>query len=130
MKARPIVDEFRGDNSSLRDSIEALIELNDSNSLVPHGIGGHARTLLASCYHRLHAPDRPLTRREQFAMAEQLGDLDHPDAAPSKTRCEALAGPMPVRGAIEQLQWEARWRAALRVMRADALIAALEKEEK
>lgn len=109
MKARPIVDEFRGDNLSLRDSIEALIELNDSNSLVPHGIGGHARTLLASCYHRLHAPDRPLTRREQFAMAAMQGLLANPVVQESSVKIPELAG-------------EA-------VMYADALIAALEKKE-
>jgi hypothetical protein len=48
-----IRDTFRGDNKLLSESIKALIELNDSNALMPHGIGGHARTLLASCYHRL-----------------------------------------------------------------------------
>lgn len=49
----PIEDTFRGDNNLLRDCIKSLIELNDQNALVPHGIGGHARTLLAACYHRL-----------------------------------------------------------------------------
>ena len=48
-----IRDEFRGDNALLRDCIKALINLNDDNALVPHGIGGHARNLLAACYHRL-----------------------------------------------------------------------------
>lgn len=46
-------DDFRGDNLHLRDCIRALIEMNDNGSLVPHGIGGHARTLLSACYHRL-----------------------------------------------------------------------------
>lgn len=48
-----IRDEFRGGNALLRDCIKALINLNDDNALVPHGIGGHARNLLAACYHRL-----------------------------------------------------------------------------
>lgn len=108
MKARPIVDEFRGDNSSLRDSIEALIELNDSNSLVPHGIGGHARTLLASCYHRLHAPDRPLTRREQFAMAAMQAYIGNPANADA-TREEIVLSS---------------------VLMADAIIAAMDGREK
>lgn len=51
---KPIKDDFRGDNEHLRESIKALIELDDDNALVPHGIGSHARILLASCYHRLH----------------------------------------------------------------------------
>lgn len=50
---RPIEDEFRGDNEHLRACIKALIEMNDDNALVPHGIGGHARALLAASYHRL-----------------------------------------------------------------------------
>lgn len=48
-----IEDEFRGDNSALRASIKALIEFNDEGAIVPHGIGGHARALLAAAYHRL-----------------------------------------------------------------------------
>jgi hypothetical protein len=48
-----IADTFRGDNQQLRDGIKALIGLSDEGALIPHGIGGHARTLLAACYHRL-----------------------------------------------------------------------------
>jgi hypothetical protein len=54
-----IHDTFRGDNKLLRESIKALIELDNANALVPHGIGGHARTLLAACYLRL--PNNKLT---------------------------------------------------------------------
>jgi hypothetical protein len=53
MDAKPINDEFRADNEQLRDCIKAPIELNDSGSLAPHGIGGHARNMPAACYHRL-----------------------------------------------------------------------------
>lgn len=49
----PIKDEFRGDNVRLRESIKALIELSDGGYLVPHKLGGHARTMLAAAYHRL-----------------------------------------------------------------------------
>lgn len=49
----PIKDEFQGDNQSLRESIQALIALNDKEILIPHGIGGTARSLLSACYHRL-----------------------------------------------------------------------------
>lgn len=50
---RPIVDNFFGNNKHLKACIRALIEMNDDGCLVPHGIGGHARGLLSSCYHRL-----------------------------------------------------------------------------
>jgi hypothetical protein len=56
---KPIVDDFSGDDVMLKDSIQALIRMHDSDSLVPHGIGGHARALLAACYHRLQTEDRP-----------------------------------------------------------------------
>jgi hypothetical protein len=49
----PIEDTFNGDNDHLCRSIEALIRLNDDDALFPHGIGGHARKLLAASYHRL-----------------------------------------------------------------------------
>jgi hypothetical protein len=49
----PIRDEFRGDDAHLCESIKALIEMSDRGSLIPHGLGGHARTLLAASYHRL-----------------------------------------------------------------------------
>ena len=54
---KPINDQFRGDNAHLRRSIKALIELNDDGALVPHGVGGHARALLAAAYHRIPEPD-------------------------------------------------------------------------
>lgn len=46
-------DTFNGDTAHLRQSIEALIALDAEGALVPHGIGGHARTLLTAAYHRL-----------------------------------------------------------------------------
>lgn len=55
-----IEDTFNGDNEHLRASIKALISLNDSDSLVPHGLGGHARALLASSYHRIAQLEREL----------------------------------------------------------------------
>lgn len=46
-------DTFRGDTENLRASIKALVELDMEGCIVPHGIGGHARNLLTSAYHRL-----------------------------------------------------------------------------
>lgn len=47
------VDDFRGNNDLLRSSIAALLELDADNAIAPHGIGGHAKKLLAAAYHRL-----------------------------------------------------------------------------
>ena len=52
-KKYAIKDEFRGDDARLCECIKALIEMSDDGILVPHGIGGHARSLLAASYHRL-----------------------------------------------------------------------------
>ncbi|WP_186183132.1 hypothetical protein [Burkholderia gladioli] len=51
-----LTDDFRGDDSNLVRSIEALINLNDEGALVPHGIGGHARGLLSAAAVRLASP--------------------------------------------------------------------------
>lgn len=51
-------DTFRGDDAALVASIRALLDLDAAGVLVPHGIGGHARGLLASAAARLgsHQP--------------------------------------------------------------------------
>ncbi|MBU9525024.1 hypothetical protein [Burkholderia multivorans] len=46
-------DEFGGGNAALIRSIKALLELDASGVLRPHGIGGHARTLLEAAAARL-----------------------------------------------------------------------------
>lgn len=46
-------DEFRGDDKSLIENIKALLDLDAAGVLVPHGIGGHARTLLGAAAVRL-----------------------------------------------------------------------------
>lgn len=54
MKKKHIIkDEFRGDDTRLCECIKALIEMSDDGILVPHGLGGHARNMLAASYHRL-----------------------------------------------------------------------------
>lgn len=49
-------DDFRGDNDALIRSIKALLGLDASGALVPHGIGGHARSLLSAAASRLVQP--------------------------------------------------------------------------
>lgn len=48
-------DIFKGDNEKLVESIVALLELDDANSL-QRGLGGHARVLLAAAAVRLSRP--------------------------------------------------------------------------
>ena len=47
-----INDEFKGDNAHVCQSIKALIEMSDDGTLSTR-LGGHARSLLATSYHRL-----------------------------------------------------------------------------
>jgi len=75
-----------------------------------------------------------MTLRDWFAGQETLAEWDSPQAAPSRQMCELLAGsPMPEGGwstnILESFKWEAKWRSALRYIRADAMIAA-RKESK
>ena len=75
-----------------------------------------------------------MTLRDWFAGQESLVEWDTPDAVPAKALCEALAGrPQPATGwyctgddMLDMLRWEAQWRAALKYIRADAMIVARE----
>ncbi|AJG18812.1 hypothetical protein [Cupriavidus basilensis] len=53
-----LTDDFAGDNVHLVRCIEALISLDANGSLVPHGIGCHARTLLSASAVRLARQER------------------------------------------------------------------------
>jgi len=53
-----LADTFRGDTANLIESMVALVSLDRAGVLVPHGIGGHARSLLESAAIRLSQPDR------------------------------------------------------------------------
>lgn len=50
-----IHDDFRGDDAALIRSSEAMINLSDRKALVPHGLGGSARALLAAFIVRMRA---------------------------------------------------------------------------
>lgn len=58
-------DSFKGDNSALLESTKALIELDAAGSLVPHGLGGHARVLLNALASRLATRDGAVERLEE-----------------------------------------------------------------
>jgi hypothetical protein len=69
-----------------------------------------------------------LTKREYFAAMEQLEPLDDI----SKSFTEALVGE-PIPNHTEPMKywlWESKLRARLKLLRADALIAELERIEK
>lgn len=53
VRDRSFDDEFNGDNAMLVRSIDALLDLDAAGALVPHGVGGHARTLLSASAARL-----------------------------------------------------------------------------
>lgn len=73
-----------------------------------------------------------MSLRDWFASNEDLAEWDPPDAVASRAMCDALAGrPPPPKGwsstgdgMLDMLRWEADWRAALKYVRADALLAA------
>ena len=68
-----------------------------------------------------------MTLRDYFAAHETLADWDQPGLVFPKEAAELLAGPRPECGKetdlLEFALWEARWRAALRYIRADAMLA-------
>ncbi len=74
-----------------------------------------------------------MSLRDYFASKETLAEWNSSDVVPSTKMCEKLAGePMPEYGwggdIIAMLKWEAKWRAALKYLRADAMLSARAKE--
>ena len=72
--------------------------------------------------------DAGMTLRDYFMAHETLSDFDNPDAQMPRYLYELLAGEkMPEGGwnnnPIEYMKWEAKWRAALKGIRADAMLA-------
>jgi hypothetical protein len=69
-----------------------------------------------------------MSLRDWFAGQETLADFDQADAIISTALADKLAGPKPVGGwtqnPVAMLQWEATWRAKIKLIRADAMIAA------
>jgi hypothetical protein len=71
-----------------------------------------------------------MSLRDWFAGQETLGDFDHPEEKMPANGAIALAGPQPDKDAGWEAHfvWNAKWRAKLRYMRADAMIAARRTE--
>lgn len=83
-----MTDNFNGDTAHLIRSIEALLELDAKGVLRPHGIGGHARTLLEAAAVRLAAsgvtgasPTLAELDAEADAIAQNICDTDGACAA-------------------------------------------------
>ena len=52
-------------DSQLLDSIDALLHLDAKGALVPHGIGGHARTLLKESAKRIETLTKAARRETE-----------------------------------------------------------------
>ncbi|MFT4064337.1 hypothetical protein [Paraburkholderia sp.] len=68
-------DQFNGDNAKLVSAIAALLDLDAKGALVPHGVGGHARTMLEAAAVRLNSSQEAIYQ----AMAN---DEDHLENGP------------------------------------------------
>lgn len=55
--SKPDEDPFEGDNLALIEAASALLRLDADGALRPHGIGGHARTIIKSFMLRLPVTD-------------------------------------------------------------------------
>ena len=74
-----------------------------------------------------------MSLRDWFAGHENIAELDDQNAIPSESMCVALAGrDKPNHGWsckspeqwVAMLQWDSDWRAALKYIRADAMLKA------
>ncbi|MDC6128597.1 hypothetical protein PPH41_11610 [Burkholderia gladioli] len=97
--AAALTDDFRGNDTNLVRSIEALIALNDEGALVPHGIGGLARVLLSAAAVRLTSPRAAVPRHvlaslECTAVWLEKGN-DPQDAARELRACLAKIDAAP-----------------------------------
>jgi hypothetical protein len=82
-------DTFTGDDAQLIDAIEALLEMDAAGALVPHCVGGHARTLLGSAAARIEASHHAelVEALDPFARVARLNDaagLNSPDERPCR----------------------------------------------
>lgn len=89
-----MTDTFNGDNAALVKSTIALLELDAKNALAPHGIGGHARTLLEAFVARTATQPTATTTEVTEAMVDAY---KHAYAAKMyEIMNTAHAGPFPI----------------------------------
>lgn len=85
----------------------------------------------------LHWGDGGASMRDYFAAHESLSQFDHPEVDVPDSLANVLANrprPFPwstssLAEYLENLRWEAEWRAALKYLRADAMLKAREKKQ-
>lgn len=85
-------DLFRGDDGCLVECINALLELDDADALVPHGLGkgSHAYILLTAAATRLAARAAPLSTdpspssRDESFCDPSLNNSDEPTFSPGE----------------------------------------------
>jgi hypothetical protein len=113
-------------------------EINDGGPAFPgeEGESGHGpckRVLLPNGEYGWIHLNQGMSLRDYLASKEGLEDWDGVNCVMSKSMAEALAGEaMPDGGwananPIEMFRFEAKWRAALKYIRADAMIAQRDK---
>lgn len=98
---------FQGDNTKLCSSIDALLELDARNALVPHGIGGHARTLLEAAANRIrHAPQpsAPARNPHKELLRQALAAMTalHSSMQPTETHDGGIAPAAAVRAFVNE----------------------------
>ncbi|AFN39101.1 hypothetical protein G167_gp53 [Burkholderia phage BcepMigl] len=76
-------DEFGGDNALLVTCIKALLDLDAAGVLVPHGVGGHARVMLAAAGARIAALEAKVEKLETENAGLALDKLTAPPAPAS-----------------------------------------------
>ena len=83
-------------------------------------------------------PPQGMSLRDWFAGHETLAEWDYPDRIVRAGMCDTLAGrPRPKNGWnakskdewLDMLKWDAAWRAALKYIRSDAMLAERAKED-
>jgi hypothetical protein len=67
-------DQFKGDNAKLISAIAALLDLDAKGALVPHGVGGHARTMLEAAAVRLGSKQHTVAATVDTCMAKKAMD--------------------------------------------------------
>lgn len=100
---------FNGDNRLLIESIRALLRLDAAGAIVPHGVGGHARTLLTAAANRL---ERALAAQCGEPVAWQQRRQIAPGCWTAWADCEKWAHDSIVQNKLTHTQARALYAAA------------------
>ena len=71
------VSDFKGKDDLLIQSIDALLEMDAKGILVPHGIGGHARTLLKAAKAAIEQAARTVPDEAVVMLADVIHELEN-----------------------------------------------------